>query len=394
MRNSYRKSLLILFTLFALVLCNGFCIAESQIINTISSEVEFSFVEPEIEHEAITEVLANGVLNAKVFADFGDCTYADAVLEYKIDSGEVVEVKKENINDGTYFYIGTPQGTITKDNTSVEYRIKVMFTSDEENFTLYAPAAASSTTFATANVVSKIEQSVDGDAGAIIEIGCGDQSKINGNIKVTVPAGAYSGNHVVKINFIEDTEEASPAPKKASSKVKENIISTLSVEIEGISELDLPIQIDNLPLQKHTEANRFSMQYQRGSVWESAQSANLKVDKTNQTFSFTAKDLGYYRVLENIDLTDSSYRPENRIVIKGKIGERYPGFEFKYLKEGDSITIYDLKGKKIRKIAASGTELDVWDGKKDNGDWAKSGIYIYQLKHDGSLVSGTIVFVY
>ena len=122
--------------------------------------------------------------------------------------------------------------------------------------------------------------------------------------------------------------------------------------------------------------------------------ANLSVNKTHQVYSFSALDLGYYRVLENIDLTDSSYRPENRIVIKGKIGERYPGFEFKYLKEGDSITIYDLKGKKIRKIAASGTELDVWDGKKDNGDWAKSGIYIYQLKHDGKLVSGTIVFVY
>ena len=98
--------------------------------------------------------------------------------------------------------------------------------------------------------------------------------------------------------------------------------------------------------------------------------------------------------MESVTLTKSSYRPVNRIVVKGKIGERYPGFEFKYLKEGDSITIYNLKGKKIRKISASGTESDVWDGRKDNGDWAKSGIYIYQIKVDGKLINGTIVFVY
>ena len=36
-----------------------------------------------------------------------------------------------------------------------------------------------------------------------------------------------------------------------------------------------------------------------------------------------------------------------------------------------------------------------WDGKKDDGNWADSGTYIYQLKIQGKdkLISGTIAFV-
>ncbi len=66
------------------------------------------------------------------------------------------------------------------------------------------------------------------------------------------------------------------------------------------------------------------------------------------------------------------------------------------MQEGDSVSIYNLKGKKIRKISASGSENDVWDGRKDNGDWAESGTYIYQikLKDGGDVISGTIAFVW
>ncbi len=388
-----RKSLLIMFTFSVLFLCSQICRAEETLVKTISSEIDFSFIEPRIEHEQIKTVLANGILNAKVYVDFGDATSAIAVLEYKLDSGEVKYSTKTSIINKRDFYLGTEKGEITEDNSVVDYRIQVTFESSEGQYVLYTPVNASSETFSQATVVSKIEQVVDGGTGGVIEVFCGDQSKDEkGTVKVVVPEGAYSGEHKVTVNFLGNEDSSS----QGSGSTRENIISTASVEIDGVSEINSTVQISNLPLQTETNASKFIMQYENGSEWEKVSNANLSVDKMYQVYSFSAEQLGNYRVVESIDLSDSSYRPDNRIVVKGKVGNRYPGFEFKYLQEGDSITIYNLKGRKVRKITASGSDVTVWDGRKDNGDWAESGTYIYQIKIKGKsdAVSGTIAFVW
>ncbi|WP_372518817.1 hypothetical protein [Candidatus Ruminimicrobiellum ovillum] len=366
--------------------------ASSETFKTITSVVDFSFIEPAIEHEKIDTVLANGILNAKVYANFGEATSGNAVLEYKLDSGEVVEITKTGITNRRDFYIGTPKGTITKDNSIIEYRIKCVFDVDGSEYVRYAPVEASSETFVTVQVINVIEGNIDGSAGGEISVFCGDQSKEDdGYVIVSVPEGAYSGEHKVTVDFLEESSSSS-----GSSQVRENVISTVSLDIEGVSELNSPILIKNLPLQNETQASKFSLQYQNGTEWESVTGASLSVDKKYQVYTFAASDLGSYRVIESIKLSDSSYRPKNRIVVKGKIGNSYPGFEFKYLQQGDSITIYDLKGKKIRKISADGSDPTVWDGRKDNGDWAESGTYIYQikLKSGGDAISGTVAFVW
>ena len=405
MKKSYmRKSVLMTISAVCmLMLCNAFCLASSsEIKKTITSEISFEFIEPTVEHVAISSVVANGILNAKVLADFGDCKSANAYLEYKFgSSGSVSTITKEGINHNEEFYIGTQKGAITPSNTEIDYRIKCVFQSSEGEFVKYAPEGASSTTFVTASIVSEINEEVNGTEGGEIKVFCGDQSKTgdSGYIKVSVPKGAYSGSRNVKINFIDSSDSGLSAPKLVSSNIKENVISTVSVEVDGISEIEKPIQIDNLPLQKETTANKFVMQYKSSSDWEDTTDTNLNVDTVNEVFSFSAGKLGYYRVLENIILTDSSYRPINRIIIKSRIPDRYPGFEFNNLKEGDTVSIYNPKGKRIAKLTSGDSNGFVWKGKKgtdNNGDWAKSGIYIYQIKvkETGKLISGTIVFVY
>lgn len=389
------KNISFLIVMLALSVSCGFVnvyAASSETFKTITSVVDFSFIEPAIEHEKIDTVLTNGILNAKVYANFGEATSGNAVLEYKLDSGEVVEITKTGITNRRDFYIGTPKGTITKDNSIIEYRIKCVFDVDGSEYVRYAPVEASSETFVTVQVINVIEGNIDGSAGGEISVFCGDQSKEDdGYVIVSVPEGAYSGEHKVTVDFLEESSSSS-----GSSQVRENVISTVSLDIEGVSELNSPILIKNLPLQNETQASKFSLQYQNGTEWESVTGASLSVDKKYQVYTFAASDLGSYRVIESIKLSDSSYRPKNRIVVKGKIGNSYPGFEFKYLQQGDSITIYDLKGKKIRKISADGSDPTVWDGRKDNGDWAESGTYIYQikLKSGGDAISGTVAFVW
>ena len=52
------------------------------------------------------------------------------------------------------------------------------------------------------------------------------------------------------------------------------------------------------------------------------------------------------------------------------------------------ISIFDVQGNRIRRIQ----NRNVWDGKKDDGSLAESGVYVYQVR-SGQLdktVSGTI----
>ena len=396
-----KKSFLIMFIFSILFLGIGICYAaSSETYKTISSVADFSFIEPTVKHEAIPTVLANGKLNAKVSVTFGEAKAANIYLEYKLDSDtNISTVSIKNVASKREYYLATPDGLITEENTSIEYRIVGEFTieGEPEPYYAYAPTDASSTTFVTADVISVIEEeNVNGSDGAEIKVFSGDQSKGDeGYVIVSVPKGAYDGTHKVTVDFLEDISYAD----SSSSGKRETVISAVSVDVDSISELKKAIAIKNLPLQNETKANKFSLQFFDGAEWKTVPKSGLSVDKKNQTYSFSADTLGVYRVLETIALSDSSYRPSNRIVVKNKIPGSYPGFEFKYLKEGDKVKIYNLKGKKIAELNSGSSDGFVWEGKKgtnNSGDWVESGTYIYQikLKDGGDVISGTIAFVW
>jgi flagellar hook assembly protein FlgD len=63
--------------------------------------------------------------------------------------------------------------------------------------------------------------------------------------------------------------------------------------------------------------------------------------------------------------------------------------------DGDVVKIFNVNGKKIREITSGDSSGFKWDGKKDDGSYAVSGAYIYQIKvaSKSSLISGTIAFV-
>ena len=97
--------------------------------------------------------------------------------------------------------------------------------------------------------------------------------------------------------------------------------------------------------------------------------------------------------------SDNDYRPEKRVRVKARIGTN-GGFKFKNLVDGDVVKIYTVNGQKIAELTAGeSSEGFEWKGRKgtnNSGDWAKSGIYVYQikLKEQGKIISGTIVLAY
>ena len=96
---------------------------------------------------------------------------------------------------------------------------------------------------------------------------------------------------------------------------------------------------------------------------------------------------------------NDDYRPAKRVRIKSRIAT-YGGFKFNNLVDGDVVKIYSTSGQKIAELTTGeSSEGFEWKGRKgtnNSGDWAKSGIYIYQikLKENSKIISGTIVLAY
>ncbi|MBO7611477.1 MAG: hypothetical protein J6T23_04615 [Elusimicrobia bacterium] len=104
------------------------------------------------------------------------------------------------------------------------------------------------------------------------------------------------------------------------------------------------------------------------------------------------------RIIAVIEIPEEGYRPAKRVRVKSRIST-YGGFKFGNLKEGDVVKIYNVSGKKVAELNAGTADGFEWlgrEGTNNSGDWAKSGIYIYQikLKDKSKLVSGTISFVW
>lgn len=177
------------------------------------------------------------------------------------------------------------------------------------------------------------------------------------------------------------------------------------------SDKDTAISNENGKLPLCQKAKKFIMQYNldssacdsNGKVrteegWvniDASQEKFLRYDADENALYYPQFWNAWGRIIAVLEVpTADDCKPTRRTIVKSRIGVKYPGFEFKNMKEGDVLKIYNVNGKKIREITSGTAEGFVWDGRNDSGDWAKSGIYIYQLKVDGKLVSGTIAFVY
>ncbi len=133
----------------------------------------------------------------------------------------------------------------------------------------------------------------------------------------------------------------------------------------------------------------------------------IDADQAKRFLKVTDDGKLYYPMFDNAwgriyaimsEPSTNDYRPAKRVRVKARIGTN-GGFKFNNLADGDVVKIYTVNGQKIAELNAGETsEGFEWKGRKgtnNSGDWAKSGIYVYQIKlKDGKIISGTIVLAY
>jgi len=409
-KKSLYSLLIISLGLFACV--NGFAVTLSTSTATkmiVTSEAEFPFYDAQITHNGVDYVSAiDGILNVKSSVDFGSYISATAQLKYYFNdsSSSQITIDKGNISENTYFYIATSKFQSNYEKINYQIKITLKKEQDPQEYYLYWPQqlTASSDTFHTAQITSSISTEIDDTSKeTVIKFFSGNQEY--GNTKLIIPAQALSAPATITIEQLPVTDNLLPSISlyktlnKASVSAKNQILSMYRVSASDNIEILKAINAEFF-YGIETSKTKFTLKYRTDESydWEKVNITNT--DTSSRLVSANITKLGEYAVSVREDLSDKDYRPEKKTKIKAKIvNGTYEGFRFNNLQEGDVVKIYNINGKKIAEITSGDSNGFVWNGKKgtnNNGDWAESGTYIYQikLKEKGKVISGTIAFVW
>ncbi len=375
-----KKKILALLSL--IVLLSGSVCLYAEVLKVLGAYASFggSVVVPTITHTAIETVSSiDKILNAKISVDFGDYTdsTATARIDYSVDGGSVEQEPPGEgitIKNNEEFFIQLPD--FLESNTNVDYQIVIDFR-DEQGTIIKTVTFPSGTESQHAELTDTVTKDVTASAGGVVEFNSGNQQYESSKLEIAPNALSTDAQIIIKQLPIEDyissTEQMAALYR----------VYSIPDNIEILSPIKATFYYGLNPT-----SNNFVLKYKKqdSDKWKDITISDT--DLQNKTVMSYITDLGYYGIFEKVKEEDKSYRPKKRVVVKGR-----DVFRFNGLQQGDSVKIYNTSGKKIREISSGDAEGFKWDGRKDNGDWASSGIYVYQIKVKGKLISGTIAFV-
>ncbi|WP_372518672.1 FlgD immunoglobulin-like domain containing protein [Candidatus Ruminimicrobiellum ovillum] len=375
-----KKKILALLSL--IVLLSGSVCLYAEVLKVLGAYASFggSVVVPTITHTAIETVSSiDKILNAKISVDFGDYTdsTATARIDYSVDGGSVEQEPPGEgitIKNNEEFFIQLPD--FLESNTNVDYQIVIDFR-DEQGTIIKTVTFPSGTESQHAELTDTVTKDVTASAGGVVEFNSGNQQYESSKLEIAPNALSTDAQIIIKQLPIEDyissTEQMAALYQ----------VYSIPDNIEILSPIKATFYYGLNPT-----SNNFVLKYKKqdSDKWKDITISDT--DLQNKTVMSYITDLGYYGIFEKVKEEDKSYRPKKRVVVKGR-----DVFRFNGLQQGDSVKIYNTSGKKVKEISSGDAEGFKWDGKKDNGDYASSGIYVYQIKVKGKLISGTIAFV-
>ena len=351
-----------------------------------------------INHNAITAVSSiDRFLNAKVRVNFSTAENVNIKLKYYTgnDTSNIIEVEKGNIYHNTPFYISTD---IDADAKIIHYQLEAVFTyrdaterTKTSTTTYYWPVSADDKPYwQEAAVTCSTSASVDGSKGGMITLVSGDQSKTDTNLVIAKDAFTGTKNFTIEEHSVDDYGAPVNAPANTSVKVVNPDKPIKLFKVTGDSFEDVTF---NISYPEMTSRDNFTLKMGTSESTITEIVPVTSVDTNRKIVSAKINKSGFYALFTDVVLVDNDYRPSKRVIVKARIAQSGGGFKFNHLKEGDSVKIYNVNGKKIRTITSGTDDGFTWDGKNDSGQYVESGTYIYQIKVDGKVISGTIAFV-
>lgn len=425
-----KKILISTLVLAIAVMLNGFSFAENQ-IQSFPASVSFEDFVPALSHGNPAEeyggritilISCNMVLKPKTQIHLSRlCDTATTNVKYYFNTSSD-DVKKgpdyvNTVEDET-FYPASKRIANSYIGGKVNYKVSSEFQTKKSNGeTIHKETPG---TFQPVEIISSITKEVDLGIATPISVPTGDQSQPNW----TDVSDAIPGCEGILVPW---TYRFGTLPDDASGISR---VTTKRVELlEGINAPTFTTAVNDGHIYYTGATTKTSLNDEKMAVAKRAKKLIMEYNEDQNACNDLGETLiadgwqsidaehtellqivteggvdqlqypkflnAWGRIIAVLEVpTAEDCRPVRRTIVKGRIGTKYPGFEFKNMKEGDVLKIFNVNGKKIREISSGTPDGFIWDGKKDNGDWAKSGIYVYQIKVDGKLISGTIVFVY
>ena len=293
---------------------------------------------------------------------------ASLTLEYYLDS-DSSSILTQNIRlNGNSFIMNTdnpapilniPQGVQT-----VSYRIAATYSADAIKYNTHTGD------WTTAVLNSSAAAVIDKDAGGMVVLQNADQRYGDAFI--------YVSPNILQNDTQFIFSECNPAGAYQWSS-SENILKAYEVNTPSDANFSITLFGDG------KNAN-YDIKY-----WNdiSRLFEDLKTTKQNNgTYSSQGHSEGYYVLIMANGSAVVSNRPVKRAFMPGgKV-------KFNNLKDGDSVAIYNLKGKLIKKLLNVQPDGTIeWDGRNGNGNYVESASYVYQIRVKGKIISGTIAFV-
>lgn len=223
-----------------------------------------------------------------------------------------------------------------------------------------------------------------------------DGNPNDGAVKIVTPSRAVASNLAITLEQIDETSTSCPAAPGYALSEKPAMIFKLTPEgTRFLKNIDLTLLyfdtnnngiVDGL-LDRDGNATieeaKLKMFWWDGFKWRLVNGTQTQ-DTTTNTITAKINHFSYYALFPVNALSPEDYRPAKKIITPNGDGINDEA-DFSGLAE--EIKIFDITGRKIRSVSAGTGQ---WDGKDDDGSVVESGVYIYQYKVDGTLVSGVI----
>ncbi len=318
--------------------------------------------------------------------------------------GTVTFSESGNLNSLDFTYTLQGSSSVTESVTNIvpisatSYRfvkaIEIEQTSGNISYLFSASGQLSGMSVSTATalyvttVTAVASQNVDPANPVPVILESGNQTA--GNTSIVFVNGSFTGVQNIIITQLDPNNPPSFTGVAGKASETDYFVALYLISPEG---LEINPKATLTLYYGNANVSRLFMKYRDPDTgkWITI-TDNVVVDTNMKTISARIGRLGYYAVSTQGVTPDNDYRPVKRVVIMGQ-----DTFKFENMTDGDKLKIFNVNGKKIREITSRGgyaTGFE-WDGRKDDGGWAESGTYIYQLniQGKGKLISGTIAFV-
>ena len=362
------KFLISLFAILIFASGAAYCSYSGSIsISTITCSVTLPLSVPHIYHTPLSRISAItriGVATGTVTDSIG---LSDVSINYWTDN---------------YRTVTTSVTSISSDNKSYNFKFSVTVPEGAVTFYYYIAVDNSSgwrtqtATYTAPINIASVSQSISSAGGTII-LPSGDQS--HGDTSITIPAGALSSTEIITITEVSPTDSSinpfadGTRPLAAYKFTPEGLLFGLNVTLN----LYFPDPAAG------TEKSDLKIMWWDGIEWRLVGgTANADTDLvTAYTNHFSL-----YAVFPLAALNDDDYRPKEKIITPSNQDGINDYATFGGLGPDDTVNIFDVRGRKVRQLS----NTNIWNGKNDGGSFVETGVYVYQIKVNGKVISGVI----